>query len=141
MKPFIKFFSSLELAIACMVLGLVLVFVGTLDQVHLGIHGATERYFYSFFVMWEIPNSEVAIPYLPGGYTVGTTLLINLITALFTRFRFSWKKAGVLMIHFGVISLLIGELVSSMMQVDSNMAIDEGATTKPTRKTEQLANS
>jgi hypothetical protein len=128
MKPFIKFFSSLELAIACMVLGLVLVFVGTLDQVHLGIHGATERYFYSFFVMWEIPNSEVAIPYLPGGYTVGTTLLINLITALFTRFRFSWKKAGVLMIHFGVISLLIGELVSSMMQVDSNMAIDEGAT-------------
>ncbi|MDE0767986.1 MAG: cytochrome c biogenesis protein ResB [Opitutaceae bacterium] len=128
MKPFIKFFSSLELVIACMVLGLVLVFVGTIDQVNLGIHGATERYFYSFFVMWKIPNSEISIPYLPGGYTVGITLLVNLITGLFVRFRYSWKKTGVLMIHFGVISLLIGELVSSMMQVDSNMAIDEGAT-------------
>ena len=71
MKPLIKFFSSLELAISCMVLGLVLIFIGTLDQVHLGIHGATERYFYSLFVFWKIPNTEIALPYLPGGYTVG----------------------------------------------------------------------
>lgn len=127
MKSFIKFFSSVELAIACMVLGLVLIFVGTIDQVNLGIHGATERYFYSFFVFWNIPNTEISLPYFPGGYTVGGTLLVNLVTALFVRFRYSWKKTGVLMIHCGVITLLIGELVSSMMQVDSNMAIDEGA--------------
>ena len=138
MKPLIKFFSSLELAISCMVLGLVLIFIGTLDQVHLGIHGATERYFYSLFVFWKIPNTEIALPYLPGGYTVGGVLLVNLVTALFVRFRYSWKKSGVLMIHFGVITLLLGELISSMMQVDSNMAIDEGSSSNYSEDRENM---
>lgn len=110
-----------------MVLGLILVFIGTLDQVNLGIHGAVERYFYTFFVYWVMPGSEIAIPYFPGGYTIGLFLLVNLITALVVRFRYSWKKSGVLMVHIGVITLLIGELISSMMQVDSAMIIDEGA--------------
>jgi hypothetical protein len=126
MKPFIKFFSSFELAISCMILGLILVFIGTLDQVNLGIHGAVEQYFYTFFVYWVIPGSKIAIPYFPGGYTIGLFLLVNLITALVVRFRYSWKKSGVLMVHIGVITLLVGELISSMMQVDSAMIIDEG---------------
>lgn len=126
MKPFIRFFSSFELAISCMALGIVLVFIGTIAQVQLGIHGATELYFYSFFLYWEIPGIGVSIPYFPGGYPIGFLLLINLVTALFVRFRYSWKKTGVLLVHFGVITLLIGELISSMMQVDSAMIIDEG---------------
>ncbi len=126
MKSFVRFFASLELAIACMVLGLILIFIGTLDQVNMGIQGAIDRYFYSFLVFWNVPNSEIAIPYFPGGYTLGFVLLTNLITALFVRFRYSWKKSGVLLVHFGVITLLIGELISSMMQVDSAMIINEG---------------
>ncbi|HCR31470.1 MAG TPA: ResB protein required for cytochrome C biosynthesis [Opitutae bacterium] len=126
MKPFIRFFSSFELAISCMALGLVLVFIGTIAQVQLGIHGATELYFYSYFLYWKIPGIGVSIPYFPGGYTLGFLLLINLVTALFVRFRYSWKKSGVLLVHIGVITLLIGELISSMMQVDSAMIIDEG---------------
>lgn len=109
-----------------MALGIVLVFIGTIAQVQLGIHGATELYFYSFFLFWEIPGIGVSIPYFPGGYTIGFLLLANLVTALFVRFRYSWKKTGVLLVHFGVITLLIGELISSMMQVDSAMIIDEG---------------
>ena len=128
MKPFIKFFSSLELAIACLVLGLVLVFIGTLAQVHLGIHGAVDVYFYSLFLYWQIPGTEISIPYMPGGYLIGVVLFINLVTALFTRFKYSWNKSGILLSHFGVITLLLGELVSSMMQVDSSMVIDEGGT-------------
>ncbi len=127
MKPFIRFFSSFELAISCMALGTVLVFIGTIAQVQLGIHGATELYFYSFFLFWEIPGIGVSIPYFPGGYTIGFLLLANLVTALFVRFRYSWKKTGVLLVHFGVITLLIGELISSMMQIDSAMIIDEGS--------------
>ena len=109
-----------------MVLGTVLVFIGTIAQVQLGIHGATELYFYSFFLYWEIPVIGASIPYFPGGYTIGFVLLINLVTTLFVRFRYSWKKTGVLLVHFGVITLLIGELISSMMQDDSAMIIDEG---------------
>ena len=30
------------------------------------------------------------------------------------------------MVHIGVITLIVGELISSMMQVDSAMIIDEG---------------
>ena len=80
MRPFIRFFSSFELAISCMALGIVLVFIGTIAQVQLGIHGATKLYFYSFFLYWEIPGIGVSIPYFPGD--TQSAFYTNLVTAL-----------------------------------------------------------
>jgi hypothetical protein len=124
-KRLIKFFSSLRLTVALLVLGLLLVFVGTLAQVNEGLYQAQTRYFKSFVIWWATP-SGLKVPVMPGGYTLGTLLLINLITAHAMRFKFVWKKAGILLIHSGLILLLLGQLLTDVFSTESAMRLAEG---------------
>src|SRR5437762_13301655 len=106
----ISFFSSLRLTVVCLGLGLVLVFWGTLAQVDLGLLKAQNEFFRSFFIYWGPKGASWKIPIFPGGYFVGGLLLINLVTAHVKKFTFTRKKAGIWLVHVGVILLLLGQL-------------------------------
>lgn len=127
-RQFRDFFVSLQLTVVLLILSLLLVFVATLDQVNLGIWAVQEKYFRSFFVLWRLPGSNVVIPVFPGGYFIGGLLLINLIAAHVYRFALSFRKLGIQLVHSGLILLLIGELVSGIMQKESSMRLEEGET-------------
>ena len=122
----IDFFSSLRLTVACLALGLVLVFWGTLAQVDLGLWKAQNEFFRSFFVYWTPKGSAFRIPIFPGGYLLGGVLLINLLTAHFTRFKLSKKKIGIWMVHLGLILLVLGQFGTDMLSVESAMQLTEG---------------
>src|SRR6516225_10338635 len=79
LKAVFKPLASLRLTIVCLACAMFIVFVGTLDQVQIGVYEAQLRYFKSFFLYFTLPGSQFRIPYFPGGYTLGTVLLINLI--------------------------------------------------------------
>jgi hypothetical protein len=128
MHKIVNFFTSLRLTVACLTAALVLVFIGTIAQVKLGLYVVQEKYFSSFFVWWEPAGGSLKIPVWPGGYLIGMVLLLNLIAAHIKRFEFSRKKAGIFIIHAGLILLLVGQLLSQVWQVESYMAIEEGAT-------------
>jgi hypothetical protein len=81
------FFVSLKLTVVLLVLGMILVFAATLDQVNLGIWAVQEKYFRSFFVLTRVGN--VPVPVFPGGYLIGGVMLINLIAAHVYRFSFA----------------------------------------------------
>ena len=53
LKPFVQFWCSLRLTVACLVGALVLVFVGTLAQVDQGLYDAQKKYFRSYFLVPE----------------------------------------------------------------------------------------
>jgi hypothetical protein len=125
-KTIFRPFASLKLTIVCLVCAMVLVFVGTLDQVHIGIYEAQNRYFKSFALFMPIPGTRFAVPWFPGGYVVGGVLLLNLIAAHMARFKFSWKKLGIIVLHAGLILMLVGQLITSIFQVESQMRLDEG---------------
>ena len=108
---------------------MILVFLGTLDQVHIGVYEAENRYFKSFFLYFTPPGGTLKVPWFPGGYLVGGLLLLNLIAAHLARFRFSWQKAGLLVLHAGVILLLLGQLFASLFQEESQVRLDQGGTT------------
>jgi hypothetical protein len=127
-RQFRDFFVSLQLTVALLIFSLILVFAATLDQVNLGIWAVQEKYFRSFFVMWHAPNSDVALPIFPGGYIIGGLLLINLLAAHIYRFQMTWRKLGIQLAHAGLIVLLIGELITGLMQQDSSMRLEEGQT-------------
>ena len=120
--------SSLKLTIACLTLLMVLVVACTLVQVDLGIHLAVARYIRSFLVWWAPEGSSLRIPIFPGGGLAGGLLLLNLLLAQFRRLELSWRKAGLWIIHIGLALLFIGEFATAMLQVESNMAIEEGQT-------------
>jgi len=134
MHPVIKLFTSLRLTVVLLGLSLPLVFFGTLDQVHTGLWVTQSRYFESLFVVWKYPEQWayfdvlhfIRIP-MPGGYLLGFALLINLLSAHIYRFRLSWKKVGITMIHLGLILLLLSEFITDIVAVESRMAIPEGS--------------
>jgi hypothetical protein len=124
--------ASLKITVTLFALSLVLVFVGTLAQVDGGIWTIVNKYFRAFFV-WVplqlfVPRS-VHLPGgfpFPGGWLIGGGLLINLLAAHTVRFKLSWKRAGIILLHGGVIVLLLGELITGVFSVESRMTIDEG---------------
>lgn len=127
-KSALRVLSSLRLTVVCLGLGMLLVFLGTLEQVHLGIHAVQARYFQSLFVFWSPQGANWKIPILPGGYLLGTVLLMNLIAAHAVRFQLTKKKTGIILLHLGVILLLIGQLLTGLFARETQMRIDEGQT-------------
>ncbi len=129
----LKPLSSLRLTVVCLCLGMLLIFAGTLDQVHLGIHAVQKKYFQSFIAVWQIPglaigNFHYGFLVLPGGYLLGSVLLVNLVAAHLSRFKLTWKKAGIFLVHIGIILLLLGELFTGLFAEESQMVMDEGET-------------
>lgn len=125
-REFVRFFISLRLTVALLALSAVLVFLATIDQVHLGIWAVQEKWFKSLIVLQEIKG--IPVPVFPGGYFIGGLLLLNLVAAHAKRFAFSWRKAGIQLVHFGLILLLLGELFTGLFQEEYQMRLDEGQT-------------
>ena len=117
--------GSLELTITLMAMMILLVVFGTLDQVHMGTFAAQKKYFSSWFIFLET-ESGARFPVFPGGYLVGGLWLVNLAAAHFERFVWSKKRIGISVIHGGLFLLLLGQGLTQMFSVESQMAIDEG---------------
>lgn len=133
MSALFKFFASLRLTVVLLAFSMALVFFGTLDQVHYGIWHTQKLYFESFLVFWDYPEQWkfhdilfwLHLP-MPGGYLLGGLLFVNLLAAHFTRFKPTLKKSGIFLVHFGLILLLVSELMTDLVSVESQMPVDEG---------------
>jgi ResB-like family len=145
----LKFFNSLKLTVALLCAGLVLVFFGTLAQEPMGLYEAQARFFKVFFVdhaamaagLWKATHflsmrlpppghdflfGDARFPVFPGGYLIGTVLLINLVVAHLKRFQSTKKKIGIHLIHGGVVLLLLGQLLTDAFSSESAMRLAEG---------------
>jgi hypothetical protein len=122
----LSFFSSLKLTVACLVAALILVFVGTMAQVHEGLFAAQNRYFRSMLIYWSPKGLPLKIPVFPGGYMVGGVLLINLTASYLRRFSFNRDTIGLQLTHGGIALLLVGQFATDWMQVESHMRLSEG---------------
>jgi hypothetical protein len=126
LERLIKFFASLRLTVVCLALGMVLIFTGTLAQVPLGLYRAQNEFFRGFFVYWQPEHFAWKIPVLPGGYLLGGVLLINLVSAHWQRFSLTRNKAGIWMVHVGLILLLLGQLLTDMLAQESTLHLRVG---------------
>ncbi len=135
--------SSPRLTVALLALAIWLVFWATLDQVHLGIHEVVQIYFRRFLAYYDfrrgggwdeaagglVPPVPVFRMWMPGGYLVGLLLLVNLLAAGLVRFRLGWSKAGIVLVHLGIVVILLGELGTGLTSLESRMTLAEGQTT------------
>ncbi len=124
MKRLFDIFASLRLTVVCLVLAMVLVFIGTMAQVNEGLYAAQNRYFRSLFIFWNA--GSLHIPIFPGGYLVGCVLMLNLVASFLKRLVLNKTTLGLHMIHIGIILLLAGQFVSDLLQVESHMRLGEG---------------
>ena len=123
-----KFFTSLRLTVVLLAFAILLVFIGTLAQVDEGLYNAQARYFRQWLI-FGLNMSGHRIPLLlPGGYLIGTMLVLNLVAAHLYRFQLTTKKIGIQIAHAGVILLLVGQLATDMFAHESQMHFSEGQT-------------
>ncbi len=146
-----QFFTSLRLTFVLLCLAAALVFLGTMAQDPLGLYLVQERFFKSLFVdaasmaaalkktlqlvHVNLPPTTVsdvmAAPYLPvfpGGYLLGGLLVVNLIFSQLRYYRAMWDKAGIILTHFGVLVMLLGQFATDLFQVESHLRLTEGET-------------
>jgi hypothetical protein len=124
----VRFFTSLRLTVALLGFAIVVVFIGTLAQVDEGLYNAQTRYFHQWLIFGvDIDGHNVPL-LLPGGYLIGTLLVLNLVASHIYRFQLSVKKIGIQIIHGGVILLLVGQLATDMLAHESKMHFFENET-------------
>jgi ResB-like family len=127
--------ASLRVTVVLFTLSIILVYYGTWAQKEAGIWTVVNQYFRSALV-W-IPLKIVfmhaieiggSIPF-PGGWFLGTLLLINLLAAHAVRFKMTWKRSGILLIHSGLIVMMLGELITGLYAIEGHMFIMESTQT------------
>ena len=128
LKKLVKIFTSLRLTVTLLAFAILLVFIGTLAQVDEGLYNAQARYFRQWIIFGlDLFGRKIPL-ILPGGYLIGTMLLLNLVAAHVYRFQLSAKKIGIQITHLGVILLLVGQLVTDMRAKETQMRFVEGET-------------
>jgi hypothetical protein len=127
-KNIVGFFKSLKLTVTLLAFSVVLVFIGTLAQADEGLYGAQAHYFKQWIVIGAHIFGHKVPLILPGGYLIGTLLLVNLVVAHIYRFEFTTKKIGIQLAHAGVILLLVGQLATGMLARELQMHFAEGET-------------
>ena len=128
--------ASLRVTVVLFVFAIVLVYYGTWAQKDAGIWTVVNKYFRSYFVLMPLKTvlmhslpvaAEKAVEGLfipfPGGWLIGWLLLINLLAAHAVRFKVSWNRSGILLIHSGLVLMMLGEFVTGTFAVEGHMFI------------------
>jgi len=99
---------------------MVLVFLGTLHQKDIGLYAAQEKYFSSWFLYIG------GVFPLPGGRLTLAVVFVNLVCKFMFQSKWSLKRTGVNITHFGALLLLAGGFVTAKGAYEGIMLIEEG---------------
>ena len=123
LKNIIKALSRADYSFYVLPALMVLLVVGTVAQAEMGLFRAHQVYFSSFvfFAGGVVP--------LPGGYTLVGALAVGLALKFFFYSEWSWRKAGIILTHFGALILLFGGLMTAVTAEEGFMIIPEGEAT------------
>jgi ResB-like family len=117
--------ASLRLTVVLFALAMILIFAGTVVQKDVGNWAAVNTYFRSLWLWMPIGIAGLKVPFI-GGYTIGGLMVLNLLAAHTVRFKFTWKRVGIILTHAGLIMLIVGEVLTGVFSVEWQMRIDEG---------------
>ncbi len=119
--PITKAILHPAITLAGLLMLLMLVFFGTLYQADHGLYEA-QRIFFNY-VIWVAG----VVPF-PGSSLVLWVLSIQLIVFMLFTLPLVWKKAGLWVVHGGLLLLLVGGFITQVMAVESQLTLAEGDT-------------
>jgi hypothetical protein len=125
-KNILRFFTSLKLTCVLLAFAIIVVFIGTVAQVDEGLYGAQAHYFRQWVILGANLFGKKVPLVLPGGYLVGTLLLVNLVSSHIYKFQLKTSKLGIQLAHTGVILLLAGQMMTDLLSRELQLQLTEG---------------
>jgi len=127
MAPYFKkvfnVLASFGFAVVILLFLLLLVFLGTLDQVDNGLFYTQQKYFNSLFLVHDF-FGVIPVP-LPGVYLLLVLFTINLICGGMIRIRKNRYTPGIIIGHVGILVMLAGAFVTFHFSERGNMTLYE----------------
>lgn len=102
---------------------MLLLIAGTVAQRYIGLYDAQTQFF-SSFIFWLGP-----LP-LPAGYTLIGIIFIGLLCKFLYGSTWQWRKAGINIVHLGVLVLLAGGFLTAFKAEEGYLVIPEGGTAR-----------
>ncbi len=118
----VDFLGSYGLATVLFLLLLLLTYLGTIEQVEMGLFETQKKYFDSLFLVHEFFGVPML---LPGVYLLLVILAVNLIVGGMIRLRKHKTTIGVLIAHFGILFMMFGGLVKFEFGEEGHMTLFE----------------
>jgi hypothetical protein len=120
----VRFIGSYGLACVILLFLLLVVLLGTLEQMHKSLYDVQQEYFESACFWVHLPGG-ISLP-LPGGALLLGALFVNLVVGGVLRMRLGWRRIGILIAHLGIVLLLVGSAIESARSDKGYMALREG---------------
>ncbi|MGL1903340.1 MAG: cytochrome c biogenesis protein ResB [Fibrobacterales bacterium] len=111
-----KVLTSLSLTTVCLILLLILTFFGTLYQTDNGLYRAQQVFFNSWFLFFPFPGAKLVLMILG----------VNLLSVLLLVLKYSWKKSGLVLMHWGLTLLVVGSGITYYFAQESILTLSEG---------------
>lgn len=119
-KTSLRYLASLNIAVACHVFFIVIVFLGTLAQRDNGLYASKKEFFTSWYFL-----IAGFIPF-PGGALVLTLFFINLVAVFLVRLKWRRRNTGLWLMHFGLLMLCVGAAWTYFATHESYLTVVEG---------------
>lgn len=116
---FLKKLSNLKIFFWTIIGLMIVTIIGTIEQKHIGLFAAQEKYFSSYFFIYK------GVP-LPGGGLLICVLTIGLLSQLIFKTSYkSFAKSGITLTHIGAIILLIGSFITYISAIEGSLVLKE----------------
>jgi hypothetical protein len=138
MKSFSRGLGSFGFAVVLLLFLLVLTWLGTLEQVELGLYETQKKYFDSMWLVhwteklafkWPWSDAEplfrlpsIPIP-LPGVYLLLALLMLNLVVGGILRLKKDVRRLGILVAHLGIVLMLAAGFVKYRWSYEGNLPL------------------
>ncbi len=123
LKKAFNVLASFGFAVVILLFLLLLVFLGTLDQVDNGLFYSQQKYFNSMFLVHDL-FGVIPVP-LPGVYLLLVLFTINLICGGMIRIRKNRYTPGIIIGHVGILVMIVGSLITFHFSDRGNMRLEE----------------
>jgi hypothetical protein len=124
-KRVVHFLGSYGFATVVLLLLLLLVFLGTIEQTNIGLFAAQQKYFSSFFVIHHI-GEIIPLP-LPGGYLLLVLVFVSTFLGGLVRAPKKFFRPGLLIVHGGILYLVLAGFVAHHYSLSGNIVLFEGS--------------
>jgi hypothetical protein len=123
LRTVFDFLASYLFATAIFLFLLLLTFLGTLEQVDMGLFETQQKYFNSTFLVHKFFDTVPVL--LPGVKLLLILLSLNLIAGGIIRIRKKTTTVGVLIAHFGILFLMFGGWVKYAWDEEGHLTLFE----------------